>query len=281
MQHDFLALFLFIDKLFICIKISKNKGKNMTKNKKTSETKYSSKILSVQEIIEQNKRTISRKLSGSNIKKLNNFNWLRHEISYTEPRILFWMPQKKQSPYFDYSCTKGLGDAYDYILEHKNDTEITPSTICDIHYLIAHDTNILPGRYRNSEKILEITVNGARIHTPDPFMIPQLLDNLLYEYKNSTKPKPLRAFDLHYKLLMLHPFDDYNKRTSRMVMNLALLHAGYRPVVFNRKSDKENYRKAIANMANGDAKSYYRYMYNAMRASQEQIIAQLKSSNIK
>lgn len=281
MQHDFLVLFLHIDKSFICIKISVNKGKNMTKDKKTSGSAYSPKNLSVQEIVEQNKHIISGKLSGSNIKKLNNLNWLRHEISFTEPRILFWMPQKEQSAFFDYSCTKGLGEAYDYILEHKNDSEITPTTICDIHYLIAHDTNILPGRYRTSEKILEITVNGSRIHTPTPLMIPQLLDNLLYEYKHSTKPKPLRAFDLHYKLLMLHPFDDYNKRTSRMVMNLALLHAGYRPVVFNRKSDKENYRKAIAHMANGDAKSYYKYMYNAMRASQEQIIAQLKSSNIK
>jgi len=247
----------------------------------TKDKTYSPKVLSIQEVVQNNNRIISGKLSGSSIKKLNNFNWLRHEISFTEPHILFWMPQKEQSPYFDYTCTKGLGDAYDYILEHKNDSKITPTTISDVHYLIAHNTNILPGRYRNSEKILEITVNGARIHTPDPMLIPQLLDNLLYEYEHSPKPNPLRAFDLHYNLLMLHPFDDYNKRTSRMIMNLALLHCGYRPIVFNRKSDKENYRKAISHMANGDAKSYYRYMYNAMKSSQEQIIAQLKISNIK
>ncbi|MBR3147974.1 MAG: Fic family protein [Alphaproteobacteria bacterium] len=253
----------------------------MTHNKKTPENKYSPKNLSVQEVVEHNKQIISGKLSGSNIKKLNNFNWLRHEISYTEPRVLFWMPTKEQSAYFDYSCTRGLGEAYDYILAHKNDSIITASTICDIHYLIAKDTNVSAGRYRNADKILEITVNGARIHTPDPVMIPQLLENLLYDYHNSKKPYPLRAFDLHYNLLMLHPFDDYNKRTSRMVMNLSLLHFGYRPVVFNRKSDKEHYRKAISNMANGDSKSYYRYMYNAMKASQEQIIAQLKTSNIK
>ena len=100
----------------------------MTKDKKISGPAYSSKILSVQEIVEQNKRIISGKLSGSNIKKLNNFNWLRHEISYTEPRVLFWMPTKEQSAYFDYSCTRGLGEAYDYILAHKNDSIITAST---------------------------------------------------------------------------------------------------------------------------------------------------------
>lgn len=253
----------------------------MTKNKKNQTTVYSSKILSIQEAVEQNKRIISGKLSGSNIKKLNNLNWLRHEISYTEPKILFYLPIKEQSPFFDYSCTKGIGDAYDYILEHKNDQKITASTVCDIHYLIAQETNVLAGRYRNTEKIIEISINGARIHTPDPLMIPQLLDNLLYEYSQSTKPAPLRAFDLHYNLLMLHPFDDFNKRTSRMVMNLSLLQNGYRPIVFNQKSDKENYRKAISKMANGDAKSYYKYMYNVMKASQEQMIAKLKISNIK
>lgn len=253
----------------------------MTKNKHKNNIPYLPRKMSDQETVESNRRTISDLLCGSNIKKLNNLNWLRHEISFTEPHTLFWMPQKEQAPFFDYTCTKGLGEAYDYILDHKDDPEITASTVCDIHYLIARNTNVLPGVYRNSAKILEITVNGARIHTPDPTEIPQRLDNLLYEYKHSTKPAPLRAFDLHYNLLMLHPFDDYNKRTSRMVMNLALLQCGYRPIVFNRKSDKENYRKAISHMANRDTKSYYRYMYNAMKSSQEQIIAQLKNSNIK
>ena len=251
----------------------------MTKNKKKT---YSSKILSVQEAVEENKTIISRYISGSSIKRLNNINWLRHEIAWNEPHILFWMPKTEQAPYFDYSCTKGLGDAYDYILDPEHQKkEITKTTICDIHWLIAHDTNILPGQYRNAPKILEITVNGGRIHTPDPSLIPQLLDNVFYDYAHSMKPAPLRAFDLHYNLIMVHPFDDYNKRTSRMVMNLALVKCGYRPIVFNRKTDKENYRKALAAMANGDSKAYYKYMYNAMKASQDQIITQLKNSNIK
>ncbi len=252
----------------------------MTKHKRTPETTYTPKALSVQEAVELNKKVISSKLSGSNIKRLNNLNWLRHEISWTEPHILFYLPQNQQDPFFDYSCTKGLGSAYDYIT-NKDNKEITSASIRDIHFLIASETNIRAGTYRENPKILEITVNGSRVHAPDYTMVSQLVENAIFEWKHSTKPAPLRAFDLHYNLIIIQPFEDYNKRLSRMVMNWALVQCGYRPIVFNRKSDKENYRKAITSMAKGDAKSYYRYMYNTMRASQEQIITQLKSSNIK
>lgn len=252
----------------------------MTKNKKKFMELYSAKVPSIQECVELNKQKISHRLSGSNIKRLNNLNWLRHEISWNEPRILFYLPQSQQAPYFDYSCTKGLGEAYDYITnkEHK---DITPSAIRDIHYLVANETNVSAGVYRQSPKILEITINGARVHAPDYTMVAQMVENAIFEWKNSTKPDPLRAFDLHYNLIMIQPFEDYNKRVSRMVMNWALVLCGYRPIVFNRQSDKESYRKAIINMAKGDAKSYYKYMYAVMKSSQDQVIAQLKSSNIK
>ena len=253
----------------------------MTKHyKKTIQKEYSPEKPSVQQLVEHNKHVITGYLSGSNIKRLNNLNWLRHEIAYNEPRTLFYKPLSEQAAYFDYSCTKGLGDAYDYITD-KEHSELNKSMICDVHYLIAHETNIQAGVFRTSPKILEITVNGSRIHTPDPSEIPSLLENTIYKWETSSKPDPLRAFDLHYDLILVHPFDDYNKRTSRMIMNWALVQCGYRPIVFNRKSDKQNYRKALASMANGDSKSYYKYMYGCMKYSQDQIISQLKNSNIR
>lgn len=35
----------------------------------------------------------------------------------------------------------------------------------------------------------------------------------------------------HYKLVDIHPFVDGNGRTSRLIMNLILLKAGYPPVM--------------------------------------------------
>ena len=47
--------------------------------------------------IENNKFLISDIFEDSeSTKRLNNLNWLRHEISYTEPRVLFQIPTKNQ-----------------------------------------------------------------------------------------------------------------------------------------------------------------------------------------
>lgn len=253
----------------------------MTKrfNKQNDPKRSETKTLSVPEQIKKNRELISSQLSGSNIKRLNNLNWLRHEISYTEPKILFHKPLNEQAGLFDYSCTKGLGDAYDYIINPEHN-DITSSGICDIHYLICRETYIQPGIYRQNKKILEIYINGNRIYAPDENEIPIKIEETIFNWKNSTCPDTIRAFNLHYDLIMLQPFDDCNKRTARMIMNWALILSGYRPIVFNRKSDKENYRKAIKDMAMNNSKSYYKYMYDCMKHSQLEIIKQLKLSRI-
>ena len=69
--------------------------------------------------IEENRKTISKMLSGADtVKRLNNLNWIRHEISYTEPRTLFYIPNREQQPYLDYNSMKNLGEAYDYIVSN-------------------------------------------------------------------------------------------------------------------------------------------------------------------
>lgn len=275
--------FIYIDKtIFLYYNLWKQSDTNMTKHYKTKtkvQTHSQTKRLSVPEQIEQNKQIISKQLSGSNVKRLNNLNWIRHEISYTEQQILFIKPTAQQQNFFDYSCSKGLGEAYDYIIDKKND-DITSSGVRQVHYLICHETYIQPGTYRQNTNILDIYVNGVRIYAPDSYYVPSLMEKTIYDWKNSKKSDPMRAFDLHYDIIMLQPFDDCNKRTARIVMNWALVLSGYRPIIFNRKSDKENYIKAIKNMAMGDSKSYYKYMYDCMKHSQQQIIEQLKRSKI-
>lgn len=47
--------------------------------------------------IEENRQQITNMLSGADThKRLNNINWLRHELSYTEPRTLFYVPSREQ-----------------------------------------------------------------------------------------------------------------------------------------------------------------------------------------
>lgn len=230
--------------------------------------------------IESNRAIITEKLSGTaSVKRLNNVNWLRHEISYTEPRTLFYIPLKEQHYYLDFNCMNNLGNAYDFILNNiDSQKRIEVSDICKLHSFLCENTYIDGGNFRTTPKVLEITVNCERMHAPDSYDIPYLLNIIAYNMNNPTKDILHRAFDAHYELIALQPFDDYNKRTARLVMNWLLVQNGYRPIVFNRPNDKQRYKTAIAQYASGDKKSYYAYMLQCMVRTQQDIIKLLTKS---
>lgn len=57
----------------------------------------------------------------------------------------------------------------------------------------------------------------------------------------------------------IHPFSDGNGRTSRLIMNLILLRAGYPPVMI-LKNHREKYYQYL-NMANrGDVRPFIRFI---------------------
>ena len=230
--------------------------------------------------IEEFRAIITSKLTGAaSVKRLNNVNWLRHEISYSEPRTLFYVSQKEQRYHLDYNCMSNLGNAYDYIINHANkNARIDASDICKLHSFLCQNTYIDGGNFRTTSKVLEITINGERMHAPDSYDIPYLLNNIVYKMNNESEDVLHRAFDAHYELIALQPFDDFNKRTARLVMNWILVQNGYRPIVFNKPSDKQKYIAAIKSYAEGNKKEYYEYMSHCMCRTQQEIIKLLNKS---
>ena len=230
--------------------------------------------------VDQNRETITKMLSGADtVKRLNNLNWLRHEISYTEPRTLFYVPNKDQQPYLDYNSMKNLGEAYDYIINNpKKDIDITE--ICKIHSILCTNTHIQGGLFRTTPKIIEISVNDQRVHAPDSSQILSKMNDIVFKLHNTESCTLNRAFNVHYDLIMLQPFDDFNKRTARLIMNWVLIHGGYRPIVFNHPTDEQKYKAAITAFANGNSKDYYSYMGACMLRTQREIIKLLTKSKM-
>ena len=83
-------------------------------------------------------------------------------------------------------------------------------------------------------------------HVPPPPTLVELLINKLIVWFNSYTALSLHPVRLsalaHYKLVYIHPFHDGNGRTSRLLMNLVLMQAGYPPVII-RRADRELYYK--------------------------------------
>jgi Fic family protein len=61
------------------------------------------------------------------------------------------------------------------------------------------------------------------------------------------------AFTAHSRLIAIHPFNDGNGRTARLLMNLILIRAGYPPITV-RPEDRPAYIRALqhAQAGHGD-----------------------------
>jgi len=63
----------------------------------------------------------------------------------------------------------------------------------------------------------------------------------------------------HYKLVYIHPFVDGNGRTSRLLMNLFLMRAGYPPVII-RKEQRYDYYEMLQTANRGDVRPFIRFV---------------------
>ncbi len=61
---------------------------------------------------------------------------------------------------------------------------------------------------------------------------------------------PQTSFTAHRRLVIIHPFNDGNGRTARLLMNLILIRSGYPPVSV-RLEDRLSYIRALQQAQSG------------------------------
>ncbi len=71
--------------------------------------------------------------------------------------------------------------------------------------------------------------DSGRHHFPSPAEIPALMGDFT-AWLGTARSAPDTAFTAHRRLVEIHPFDDGNGRTARLLMNLVLIRGGYSPV---------------------------------------------------
>ncbi|PPK85603.1 helix-turn-helix protein [Neolewinella xylanilytica] len=99
------------------------------------------------------------------------------------------------------------------------------------------------------------TSTGKMHYFAEPNAVAGLLRDLFDWYeeveREDTLHPLLRAAILHHEFLAIHPFDDGNGRIGRIVMNFALLRAGY-PVAIIPVTNRLMYYRALASADEGD-----------------------------
>ncbi|EIN15182.1 Hypothetical protein, Fic protein family [Mycoplasmopsis agalactiae 14628] len=114
----------------------------------------------------------------------------------------------------------GHKQAFDYILDLvDNSEEITERRIKDIHFLVLANKRMDAGRYRN----MQVSILGAKHKPASPFLIESKMQQLLDEYNNSSENVIVKIAKFHLDFESIHPFNDGNGRTGRLLLNLQLM----------------------------------------------------------
>ena len=135
--------------------------------------------------------------------------------------------------------------------------------IRNIHQLILKnidDDNA--GRYRQQN----VLISGATSTPPDYTLLNDKMAQLVDWYNSEAhKLHPIeRAAKVHADFVGIHPFIDGNGRTSRLLMNLELLKAGYPPCVITVENRLAYYEALDQSMAYGKTEAFIQLVSDAV-----------------
>ncbi|CAL1535776.1 unnamed protein product [Lymnaea stagnalis] len=153
----------------------------------------------------------------------------------------------------------GLDSALSYI----NSTlvgrvgRLTLQDILDVHTrVLGHVDPLEAGIFRTTQ----VYVGDF---TPPPACDLREHMNQLIEWLNSEEGLALHPIEFaalaHYRLVAIHPFYDGNGRTSRLLMNLILMQAGFPPVSIE-VSDRLTYYETLQQANDGDIRPFIRFI---------------------
>ena len=222
-----------------------------------------------------------------------------NSLTYGETKALIMFGITAQGkPLKDHFEIRGHDEAVKWIIEIvKQDRPITENFIRELHTLLLKESyevdaitpdgkptkkRIHVGSYKTTPNHVK-TKTGEIFRFATPEETPSKMYDLItwYREKNTDKKinKVLLAAEFHYKYIRIHPFDDGNGRTARILMNLILMQAGYPPVII-KTDDKKNYFAALRQADAGIIQPFFNYIENNLIRSLEIMISGAKGESI-
>lgn len=150
----------------------------------------------------------------------------------------------------------------------QKEERLSEYSIKQIHSLILKnidDEN--KGKYRTTNVI----ISGAEHKPPQSFEVQSQMQEFIKKYnENITKLHPIElASFVHIEFVKIHPFIDGNGRTSRLLMNLELIKAGFPPVVIELEDRLEYYKALDIAHTENDYKPFLELMKKVVEKSFE------------
>jgi Fic family protein len=111
-----------------------------------------------------------------------------------------------------------------------------------------------------------VLTDAGRRAFPSPAEVPALMGDFA-AWLRAASDTPETAFAAHLRLVGIHPFNDGNGRTARLLMNLVLIRGGYPPVAV-RPVDRPTYIDVLQRHQDGEgSEDFDRLLYGRLDAA--------------
>lgn len=152
--------------------------------------------------------------------------------------------------------------AVNYILNHLTE-DLSERIIKDTAILINRNISEISG-YRN----VSVRIRGAEHIPPEPIQIPQQMMYFVYNY-NHTKFDSVyqKIAQTHLQFERIHPFEDGNGRTGRLLLNYELLRNNLAPVVIPKEQRSDYFEM----LGNSDCAALEQFLKALSQQEQERI----------
>ncbi len=168
-------------------------------------------------------------------------------------------------------------DAIRYVRELAQlETPLTGSDVRNLHKLVMQrSAPEIAGQYADMPRY--VRTETGRYSFPTPTEIPSLMGD--FAAWMATAPNtPDTAFAAHRRLVDIHPFNDGNGRTARLLMNLILIRSGYPPVAV-RPEDRLDYIRSLQEEQAGQGvESFNALLYKRLDATLNEYLSLLKEA---
>ncbi len=148
------------------------------------------------------------------------------------------------------------------VVDSKKKITLSHHLIRQLHQLVVKDTESkIAGLYRTTD----VQILGSKHRPPPGYQVQtKMADFLAWLASNKKKYHPVEfAAHAHHHFAAIHPFEDGNGRTGRLLMNLFLMREGY-PIGIILKNDRTKYYNALDDADRGDSETLVKIVAQAV-----------------
>ncbi len=125
-----------------------------------------------------------------------------------------------------------------------------------------------------------ITKTGEIFDYTSPEETPIKMAELMLWYQSENSSHPIiKASQLHYDFIRIHPFDDGNGRVARLLVNYVLMRHSFPPIII-KSAEKDKYLTALNKADIGDIDAFHEYMAEQLIWSLEISLKAAKGESI-